>query len=72
MVAQSMMSKENESARETVITRVFDVPRELDRSKTSGAMVGAERVHDDDPRDGCAAGRRVAAHHAWPRWQRLS
>jgi uncharacterized protein YndB with AHSA1/START domain len=50
MVAQSMMSKENESAREIVITRVFDAPRELvwDKEFTT------------------TAGRRVAAHHAGP------
>ncbi len=50
------------SDREIVVTRVFDAPREL----VFEAWTDPEQVVDHDPRDGRAAGRRLAVRNARP------
>src|SRR5882762_4912923 len=46
--------------------------RSDDRSETGSAVVGAKRLYYYDSRDGCEAGRCLAAHHARARWDGLS
>jgi uncharacterized protein YndB with AHSA1/START domain len=38
----------------------------MDGPETHHQVVGTERLHDHDSRDGSAAGRRLAIHHARP------
>src|ERR1019366_7314356 len=43
----------------------------MDRTRACGTVVGAGRIPQHDARDGRAAGRRLAVHHARARWHGL-
>jgi uncharacterized protein YndB with AHSA1/START domain len=66
----------DQDPRSIIGSRVFNVPRELvfsafTRSETSVAVVGPERVHDDNACLRLPGGRRLALCHAWAGRPRL-